>query len=202
MRMNAVVNIAILLIHALTVLLSECQGDFGLFCSPTHTWVFAQYFKIIMNEYVSNFLRLVSNFTYIGFAINRISLVGNEHSKLVTYLSKLTLGGFIVRVIASCILLPIVKIFRFQPNVSHPNYDYPTPIANMFNKLDIAIIFVFLSFNMVFDLVNYVGFLIINFTLDLVLVFKIRKTINEKEMKKAQIGVTSKNSQNKKKYIL
>lgn len=202
MRINAAVNIAILFIHALSLLMSECQGDFGLFCSPTHTWVFAQYFKIIMNEYVSNCLRLVSNFTYAGFAINRISLIGNKHGKFVTYLSKLKLWEFIVRVIAPCLILPIVKIFRFQPSISRPDYEYPNPIAYMFNKIDIAVIFVFLSFNMVFDLINYVGFLIVNFTLDLTLFFKIRTTINEKEMKKAKIGVsTTSESKNIKKYF-
>lgn len=205
MRINAIVNVFILAIHLLSTLLSECQGDYGLFCSSARTLMFSQYFKIIFNEYFSNFLRLISNFAYVGFAISRISLVGKNHGKLITTISsKLTPFQFMLRVLPLCLILPVVKVFRFVPNKFHPYYDYPNPIAFIFNKIDVSLVFVYLSFNILFDIVNYVGFFILNFVLDLNLMLKMKSTIKEKEKKKSELlgalVVDKQKSQKNKKY--
>lgn len=205
MKINAIVNVLILAIYLLSTLLSECQGDYGLFCSPARTLMFSQYFKIIFNEYFSNVLRLISNFAYVGFAISRISLVGKNHGKLITTISsKLTPFQFMQRVLLPCLILPVVKVFRFMPNKFHPYYDYPNPIAFIFNKIDVSLVFVYLSFNILFDIVNYVGFLILNFVLDLNLMLKMKSTIKEKEKNKSELVgalVDKQKSQQNKRYI-
>ena len=122
-----------------------------------------------------------------GFAINRLSLIGKELSKFVTRVSGLTIGKFMLITIWPCLILPVVKIFRFIPNRIFPDYDYPNPIAFYFYKLSFSLIFVYLSFNILFDLVNYLLFLVFNFVLEVILVIKMKRTIEEKQKNEPRI---------------
>ena len=182
--LNAIFNILILLIESLT-LISECRDNNSLFCSQIRFWPFSQYFKIIFGEYFSNVFRIAANFTYVQFALNRLSLIGKNHGKLVTKASKLTMYKFIGMISIPCLILPTVKIFRYLPNNFLSEADYPFPIAYYFKYLSKSLIYVYTSFNILFDLINYVGFLVINFIIDVKLANKMKRTIDEKMKNKA-----------------
>lgn len=182
MRLNALINACILVIQIFS-LVSECQGPFGIYCSTIRTSMASQLFKIIFCEYVSNCLRLISHSVYVGFAVNRLSLIGKEHGKLVDVVSKLTVKQFISRTVWPCLILPVVKVFRFLPNYILPDYDYPNPIAFYFNLIPIPLLVVYVLFNFLCDLVNYGMFFVLNLVIDLKLVFKMKQTIDEKEKK-------------------
>ena len=183
MRLNAVFNILILIIEPIT-LISECQNyDLSIFCSQVRTWMFSQYFKIIFGEYISNVLRLAANFSYVIFSLNRLSLIGLEHGNIISKASKLDLKGFFLRIAAPCLILPVVKIFRFYPNNFLPDYDYPMHIEQFFHDINVSWIYVYLSFNLLYDFTNYVLFLIINFIIDISLVVKMKQILFEKENK-------------------
>lgn len=182
MRLNAVLNSLILIIQ-LSTLMSECHGDTGLFCSRIRSSQFVQFFRIIIGEYVSNCLRLMVNFVYVGFALNRLSLVGKDHEKYTLYVSTLTISQFMTRIAIPCLVLPIVKVFRFMPNSSQPGFDYPNPIAFYFSKIKFAYIYVYLAFDIFLDLINYFAFFLINLFIDVNLAIKMRKIMKEKELK-------------------
>ena len=183
MRLNAIFNIVILIIEPIT-LTSECHNyNLGIFCSQIRTSMFAQYFKIIFSEYVSNVFRLAANFSYVVFALIRLSLIGREHGKLVTKASKLKIKGFILRFFAPCLLLSTVKVFRFFPNSLMSDFDYPISIEQYFHQIKITLTCVFLSFNLLYDFINYMLFLIINFIVDICLAVQMKQTISEKEAK-------------------
>ena len=196
MRINAIFNILILLIEPLT-LISECQDYNSLFCSSIRFWQFSQYFKIIFGEYFSNVFRLAANFTYVQFSLNRLSLIGKDHGKLVTNASKLKVRQYMGRIIIPCLVLPAIKIFRFFPNSYQIEAEYPIPIGYYFKYLSSSLMFVYMSFNILFDILNYVVFLIVNFIIDVNLAIKMKQAISEKKKNKA--NSTSKNSDNKKK---
>jgi hypothetical protein len=86
MAIHSVINILIYLVHIIG-LMSECQMPFGLFCSSIRHHVVIQYFKIILVEYFGFLLyfRFMSNFTYVAFGLNRLSLVGKDHNKLTKF---------------------------------------------------------------------------------------------------------------------
>ena len=183
MRLNAVFNIFILAIEPIT-LISQCHNyDIGVLCSQIRSLMFSQYFKMIFGEYVSNVFRLAANFSYVVFALNRLSLIGREHGKLVTKASKLKIKGFFLRFFAPCLLLPAVKALRFFPNSMKPDLDYPVPIENYFSEIKIMLTCVFLSFNLLYDFINYMLFLIINFVVDVCLAVQMKQTIAEKQEK-------------------
>lgn len=180
MKLNAIVNIVILVIEPIDFL-TECQGYvMGLICSPLRFSLFVQFLKIILVEYLSNVLRILSNFVYVGFAINRLSLVGKEHGKFVTRVSELSVGQFLKRVILVCAVLPVVKIFHSFPNSYDPLYEYPFTSTDWYPRVTDSLLFVYLSFELLFNLVNYFMFLLVNFVIDILLAVRMKRTLGEK----------------------
>lgn len=183
MCLNAASNALILIIQAMS-LFSECQNRFnGIFCSRINKSGFAQYYKIIFIEYISSVLILFSNLTYIGFSINRLSLIGKNHSKLTVKVSSLKIWQFSIRVLFPCFALSVVKIFKFIPNIDQPDDEYPHPFVFFFNKVSKARSYTFFAFNIIFDLINSFGFLVVNLVLDILLAIKLKQVIEEKEKK-------------------
>ena len=195
MRINAIFNILILIIEPLT-LISECRDYNSLFCSSIRFWQFSQFFKIIFVEYFSNVFRLAANFIYFQFALNRLSLIGKDHGNLVTNASKLKIRQYIGRIVVPCLVLPAIKIFRYLPNSYLIEAEYPIPIGYYFKYLNSSLLIVYMSFNILFDILNYVFFLLVNFIIDVNLAIRIKQAIDEKMKNKAN---SSKNSDNKKK---
>lgn len=190
MRLNAVVNIVILLIEPLTII-TECQGYImGILCSPPRFVLFVQYFKIIVVEYSSNALRLLSNFSYVGFAINRLALVGKKHGKFVSKVSKWSVREFLNRVFLPSGLLSAIKIFHSFPNSYDPMYDYPFTSTDMYPRMTNSLLLAYLIFEFLFNFVNYFLFLVVNLIIDVVLVVRMKRTLNEKASK--QILTTNK----------
>ena len=178
-------------------LISECRDYNSLFCSHIRYWQFSQYFKIIFGEYFSNVFRLAANFTYIQFALNRLSLIGKDHGKLVTNAAKLKMRQYIWRIVIQCIVLPVIKIFKYFPNSYRIDIDYPVPIGYYFKYLSSSLMFVYMSFNITFDILNYLVFLIVNFIIDVNLAIRMRQTIEEKKKNSSNLAKDGKN-----KYVI
>ena len=179
MRLNAICNILILIIEPLT-LISECRDFNSHFCSSIRFWQFSQYFKIVFGEYFSNVFRLAANFTYVQFALNRLSLIGKNHGKMVTNAAKLTMKQYMGRIIIPCLVLPVVKIFRYLPNSYRIDADYPIPIGYYFKYFNSSLMIVYMSFNITFDILIYCVFLLVNFVIDVNLAIKMKQTLEEK----------------------
>ena len=192
MRLNAIFNILILIIEPFT-LISECRDYSSLFCSQIRFWQLSQYFKIIFGEYFSNVFRLAANFTYVQFALNRLSLIGRDHGKLVTNAAKLKMRQYIWRIIIPCLVLPAIKIFRYFPNSYCIDADYPIPIGYYFKYLNSSLMFVYISVNITFDILNYFVFLVVNFIIDVNLAIKMKQTIEEKRKNNENITIDNKN---------
>ena len=77
LRLNSICNCFILLIHLISWL-NHCIYPFQVFCPLIRKTRFMQYFNIIIEEILMNTLKFMNNFTYIGFAFNRISLIGKD----------------------------------------------------------------------------------------------------------------------------
>ena len=196
MLLNAVFNILVLLIEPLT-LISECRDYNSHFCSTIRFAQFSQYFKIIFGEYFSNVFRLAANFTYVQFALNRLSLIGKDHGKIVTNASNLKMSQYIGRIIIPCLVLPVIKIFRYFPNTYRIDADYPIPIGYYFKYINRILIFFYMSFNILFDILNYIAFLVVNFIIDVNLAVTLKRTLEEKRKNKASSSQNSTANKNK-----
>ena len=184
MAINSITNILILFIQILS-LMNECQYPFGIFCSSIRKYPVIQYFKIVFGETVSSFLRLISNFTYLAFSINRLSLVG-KNGDFIEYFSKLAVYKYMIFSSVVSALFSLVKGFRFRVNSFEPDELYPfifyreSDKNNPNYKTIYTILFVF---DAVYNFFNYIIFTFIHLISDILLYFKIRNTIKEKEVK-------------------
>lgn len=183
MAINGLFNFLIFLIHAIS-LINECDRPFGIFCSSIREKAFVQYFKIVFVECFSSFLSLLSNFSYVAFSINRISLIGNKQS-FVEFFSEMRISRYMSVSIISSGLISLVKAFRFRFNLIYLNDDFPHIFVRnnelaYSSKVIYNLIF---GFDLVYDLICYIVFTFVNFVLDLVLVMKIRETLDERQQK-------------------
>ena len=129
-------------------------------------------------------LRLMCSFTYFAFALNRISLIGIYHGKLVTYFSELGIKVFIGITIFISSSLSWIKGFKYEVNYFFPFLNYP-----MSTEMDITIINsnsfndAYFIINFICDLFNYVLFVIICVIIDICMVVQLRDVLGEKTKK-------------------
>ena len=199
MAINSITNILILFIQILS-LMNECQYPFGIFCSSIRKYPVIQYFKIVFGETVSSFLRLISNFTYLAFSINRLSLVG-KNGDFIEYFSKLAVYKYMIFSGVLSATFSIVKGFRFKLNSFEPNELYPLIFYkdSLYYLVNYKVIYILLfAFDAVYTLINYIIFTLIHLVFDILLFHKIRKTIKEKEVKYKTIYLLIDNQYSKK----
>ena len=180
LRLNSICNCVILIIH-MTTWLNQCIYPFQVFCPIIRKSFFMQYFKIIVQEVLLTALRFMNSFTYIGFAFNRISLIGKDHNKLVKFMCKISIKKFIGASIFISIGLSVIKFFEYDINHGIATSTYPilydysmlSPSAKNPNMA-------FFILNFICDLLNHFVLLLLNLAIDIGMIVKLRQTLNEK----------------------
>lgn len=175
-------------------IMSECQDPFGFFCSQIGRHVFVQYIKIIFGEYLNNTFRFFSNFAYLGFSIGRLARIGKDHGKLVVFLNDLSIPKYIISSLVMSAILALCKPFQFKINYFYrivnifplPIFEY-VPIWREFTTYMIVFIF-----NFIFNIINYFLFVFIHLIVDVVLIGKLIKVLEEKEIKMKEMKKTTK----------
>lgn len=180
LRLNSIFNCFILLIHLISWL-NECNYPFQVFCPVIRKVVFMQYFKIIIEEVLMYALKFMNNFTYTGFAFNRISLIGKDHNKLVKFMSDIAIWKYIGVTSILSVGLSIVKFFEFDINKGQMVYSYPLSYEEYNFHVDIVpsnpTLYII---NLISDIFNYAVFLIVHFIIDIGMIVKLKQTLNEK----------------------
>ena len=181
--LNSIFCIIIMIIELLSWM-TECFYPFEVFCPEIRKFVPIQFFKIIFKECLITLLRFMCSFTYVAFALNRISLIGKDHGKLVTFFSKLGIKVFIGVTILISSSLSWIKGFKFKVNYffSYMNYPMSTEMdiaqlkSNQFND-------VYFIINFISDLFNYVLFVVTCVIIDICMVVQLRRVLGEKTKK-------------------
>ena len=180
MRIASLSNALVCLISTLTPMYL-CQSFDGIFCSSIHYFAFTQYFRIICIEFISTVFKIFSNFSYVGFLINRSSLIGKDHSKFIQLFSELSVVKFTSVSLFLSVLFSVVKIFRYQVNTFDTNLEYPTPFERNYNNMfspgfEVKTRLISI-FNAISDLINYILFIVFNLILDICLIVKLKATL-------------------------
>ena len=195
-RLKSIINSLILLVQTLG-LMNECQSNNGFYCSSIRKLIGIQYFKIIFTEFLCNYLRFISNLFHIAFAVNRLSLIGKEHSKFTYFLSTIKVKYFTILIFIIGLFVTFIKGLKFRANFYFEEWEYPFlyddhPEVNViFFKCFIAI------FSSFCDLINGLGFFIICFIIDVQLVIALKRTTAEKLAKLGNMQKSKENSKAK-----
>ena len=198
--MNSLFCMIVLVIELLSWM-TECFYPFEVFCPEIRKIVAIQFFKIIFKECFVTMLRFMLNFTYIAFALNRISLIGREHGKIVTFMSELGVKKYIgVSVFISCIF-SWIKGFKYKVNqfYSHLNFPMSTEMS-VISIMAYSSIFddFYFTYNLISDLVNYLVFVVISIIIDICMVVQLRRTLDEKTKKSESMNTNLKQAEKKK----
>lgn len=191
MKLKSIANCFILLIQIFS-LLSDCQSKYtGIYCSSIYRLIGVQYFKIVFNEFFSNYFRFLANLFHLAFAFNRLSLIGKKNSKFTEFLSKMKVWKFFLFSVIIGLLVTFVKGFRTRADDSgYSDYESSFVYANDLNgsfglKLAISIL------NCLCDLLNGPIFVLFCIVIDIHLVVSLKRTTDEKLAKLSQMSSTN-----------
>lgn len=167
-------------------LVNECQKPIELFCSSIRQLVPIQYLKLIFGEFFLYFFMSISNWTYVAFAICRLSLVGSSSNKLVKFISDVGVKKLTAALVLLSVALTIVKPFMFVissrmfgddqfPTLFYQNETFRSLKMSLFKLRFIA--------NILYDFINYCVIVLINLIVDLAMLKSVRDVMREKEAK-------------------
>lgn len=171
-------------------LIGECRFEYGLFCSSIKGTIISIIYFPVVYGILGNFLILGSNFSYIAFAINRYLLIGKNHHRYFVKFSKIdTKKYFRVMIMISFIMSPSRYLSyinyseikeTYQPKEYPYYYQYTTQVYLPAGKLEFLKIFT--GYNFISDLLNYVIFFVFNLIMDILLIRKLKDTLNNRKL--------------------
>lgn len=177
---------AIICVIQVESLVNECQYPFGLFCSKLRRIVGIQYLKIILGEFTNSCCRLLANFSYLGFSLCRLTLIGKDHSKFLVFINDLSIKKYMIFCLVVSAGLSVCKTLQFDINLDMPEYAFPLPFSqntkrfvSLFKSGYICVT----AINAIYDLFNYLIFVLIFMFVDIVLIKKLNRVLREKEEK-------------------
>ena len=169
--------------------ITECFFPFEVFCPDIRKLVAFQFFKVILVECLIPAFRFMCSFCYVAFALNRISLIGKDHGKIVEFMSKAKVKYYILITLVISLGLSVIKYFKYE--INYDELESTFPISNEWNILIDSYLkssnLAYFIINSISDLLNYVVFVVVCFILDVCMVVQLRKTLNEKFQKQKSI---------------
>jgi hypothetical protein len=126
------------------------------------------------------------NFGYLAFSLNRLSLIGKDHGKVVKFMSEVGFKTYIGVTFLISSIFSVIKYFRYHVNEDQPTSNYP--ISNEFDLFvtdyktneNINLTHAYFIINSISDIINYVIFVIVCAILDVYMVIRLKRTIDEK----------------------
>ena len=196
---NSLFNLLIFIIQMLSWM-SECFYPYVVFCPEIRKSIFVQVFKMVFKECLINSFRLMCNFTYVAFAFNRISLIDKDHGKFVKFFNTIGKKTYIgICFLISC-GFSVIKYFKYEINYEGIESDFPIFIDNrMPNSFKDVLNDVFYILNMINDLLNYVLFEIVTSIIDIYMVLRLRRVLDEKFKQSESLIKDAKKLENMKK---
>ena len=197
MRINSICSLLLLSIHFLSWL-TECNYPYGIFCSEVRKTLFFQFLKIILGQVLSTSLRFMINFAYIAFSFCRLALIGKDPNKLVKFMSEIGIKKYVSISLFISLILSAIKFFSYRINYGMIEYSYPMnyDFESSTDFISVSAYKSYFIINFISDFLNYVVFLLIHLSLDIGMVIKLRKTLNDRLEK--SIEYNSKEQQEKK----
>ena len=190
MRLKSIVNCFILFIEIFS-LMNICQSNSGAYCSSIFKLLPIQYFKIIFTEFLCSYFRFISNLFHVAFTVNRLALIGKEHSKFTEYISKMRERNFVIFCLILSLFVALPKGFQYRANVNLVDNEYPFVYTDEKSigiyglKMAISILSAFCDF------LNGPVFLVFSICVDVQLFVAMRRTTAEKLQKLETMSANS-----------
>ncbi len=182
MSLNAKFNCAFYIFN----LMSECVSVDGIYCSAVRQFVWAQYFEILIVNYLGSVVKMCSSVSYLFLTLNRYMLIGKDHNRFIEKLSGLSMQKVYIMLGLSSCGLSLVKIFEYELNTVYNNKDFPflrgteTDIDGEVEHYSTSSSRQITNLLVLYDLFNVFLFAFFNSILELAMLVKFRREISEK----------------------
>jgi hypothetical protein len=126
-RINACFNAVYCLIRSFSLLNQCLEFNGSPYCSSIYQEQWAQYFKIIVVNFLGNSLKFCSNVSYLFFAISRFILIANvkQEHKLFSITKRIPLLFYMGILFLVALLLNLFRLFQYKINTGtniHQNF--------------------------------------------------------------------------------
>jgi hypothetical protein len=192
LRLNSILNIIFIIIR-LFKLMDICSHEDDTCRSIYSKSKTIQYFKIIFIRIIGNIFQSASNLTHITFTLSRYLTVSNNKSNFLNFIHRISFKTYTIRILIFSLLLNIhiffefsiyyetssinqLKFFnmgKFQNYKQEPLDDY----KENFSHSEYLILDIFQYIKIIFSDISYI---IISFTIDLILFSYIKKSMAKK----------------------
>jgi hypothetical protein len=180
------------------------------FCSEIYTYKFVQYFKIVMMAYFGEVVKMCANIAYLMMSLNRYLLVGKKHYEWLVKIAKLEFKWVIRGSLVFSALINIGHGWQYQAidtlilaqsytyNVNYHQttyYDTDTTTAhNGYSYSDYPLAnqnWGYFYFSAVYFVINFCVFFILNTGIEIKIVRRMHKELQEKRERFAKTNVTN-----------
>jgi hypothetical protein len=182
MAINSIFNCLYCVIFSLYPINYCLKYETGYFCSSIHSTIAAQVIKIVFMSYLGEAVKMCSNISYIFITVNRYMLVGQKHSVLLEKISKWKMKYVISVTVLFSLFMNIGHVFQYRINYGLEMIrEYYTeedvyPHTVIYNPS-------FEVYAIVYFMINFVLFLLLNTWLEVVIVSKLQQEISDKKAK-------------------
>jgi hypothetical protein len=185
---NAVFNIVYCVIMILKLLNTCIFYGSSVFCSSVYQEFWAQNLKIILIHFLGNVAKMCSNFSYLLFSLSRLLLLCKPTEKRQNRTNgNMLIFFYCLALILLSSILSAFKLFQYEANsVLNPlnsNKEFPFEIRDEHYCKDEMLRFqckLFNYFKIANRLLNDVLFVILNISVDLILLIKFKNHMNRK----------------------
>jgi hypothetical protein len=183
MTLNAIFNCLFCFIYAFYPINYCPRYQSGFFCSAITSSVAVQVIKIVFIGFFGEVLKMCSNISYILITVNRYMLVGKEHNFVLTNISEWNMKRVIGSTVVFSMLINIGHCFQYRINYGWGKLFDLTDHVQLTDDFYPSIVIKnssFQTYSIVYFVINFAGFFVINTCVEASLVLKMRKEIAEK----------------------
>jgi hypothetical protein len=183
-------------------LINECLYiTSDVYCSKIALFPSSQWFKIIVQEFLGNLIKMCCNISYLGIAFSRYILILGKSNGFYRFFNKASFYIYINLLIAISAITSLFKLFQYKINygyLSFGTFDFPEEIRSRldycFDKNFECQIFEIIK--LINNLLNDVFLLIFTVIIDILLFKNYGKIL----IKKKKLGNSKKNKANDAKH--
>ena len=181
-RINACFNAVYCLIRSFSLLNQCLEFNGSPYCSSIYQEQWAQYFKIIVVNFLGNSLKFCSNVSYLFFAISRFILIANvkQEHKLFSITKRIPLLFYMGILFLVALLLNLFRLFQYKINTGtniHQNFPLERQDEVLYSKRKIAL---FDTLKIVNNFLNDIVCFVLNIAFDLFLLKYFNQDIRHK----------------------
>lgn len=161
-------------------LIAECDLNYQTFCSSISHTIPIQLF-VISRPFFEEVFTHLSGISMVFLSLCRISLLGKEHGKIVTWASTVNVSVVVICSLIISSALSVSNILNYHLNINDPTLSYPYNLeqAPLKERSDVKSN-VIISFNLLSTFFKSVFIVIVQLVVDIGLVVQLRRTLESK----------------------